>query len=42
VCDPKAATGYGACDCALDGSPYLPVPPLEAGPGEGGKLEGGD
>ena len=30
VCDPKAATGYGACDCELDASPYLPEAGIEA------------
>ena len=30
VCDPKAATGYGACDCELDASPYLPEAGVEA------------
>ncbi len=30
VCDPVAATGYGACNCELDASPYLPEAGVEA------------
>jgi len=44
VCDPKAGSSYGACDCELDASPYLPVPPIEAGTdgeGEGSASDGG-
>lgn len=44
VCDPKAGSSYGACDCDLDASPYLVPPPLEAGAdaeGEGSLSEGG-
>ena len=39
VCDPKSGSGYGACDCSLDASPYLPEAGVEAasdGSGEGG------
>jgi hypothetical protein len=31
VCDPDGGGGYGACNCDLDASPYLPVAPDEAG-----------
>jgi hypothetical protein len=31
VCDPAAGSGYGACNCALDASPYLAQPAPEAG-----------
>jgi hypothetical protein len=34
VCDPKSGSSYGACNCALDASPYLPEP-AEAGPDTG-------
>lgn len=30
VCDPKAGAFYGACNCALDASPYLPEAGVEA------------
>lgn len=39
VCDPNAGAFYGACNCAIDASPYLPEAGVEAGPEEGG--EGG-
>ncbi len=41
VCDPVTASRYGACDCDLDASPYLPVPPPDTGAsGEGGAADG--
>lgn len=39
VCDPRAGAFYGACNCAIDASPYLPEAGVEAsseGGGEGG------
>jgi hypothetical protein len=30
VCDPTNASGYGACNCELDASPYLPEAGVEA------------
>ena len=30
VCDPDGGGGYGACDCDLDASPYLPEAGVEA------------
>ena len=39
VCDLNAGAFYGACNCTLDGSPYLPEAGVEASPEEGG--EGG-
>jgi hypothetical protein len=38
VCDPKAGAFYGACNCSLDASPYLPEAGVEASSegGEGG------
>lgn len=41
VCDPLAGAFYGACNCSFEGSPYLPVPPPEAGADAGGE-GGGD
>jgi hypothetical protein len=32
VCDPDAGRGYGACDCDLDASPYLPAVPDAVAP----------
>jgi hypothetical protein len=41
MCDPEGGTGYGACNCDIDASPYLPEAGVEAAPdgddgGEGG------
>ena len=41
VCDPKAGAFYGACNCAIDASPYLPEAGVEAGPEEGAAEGGG-
>lgn len=30
VCDPKAGAFYGACNCEIDASPYLPEAGVEA------------
>jgi hypothetical protein len=41
VCDPKAGAFYGACNCSIDASPYLPEAGVEAssdGGGEGGGM----
>lgn len=40
VCDPKAGAFYGACNCAIDASPYLPEAGVEASveAGEGGAM----
>jgi hypothetical protein len=35
VCDPTTGSGYGACECDLDASPYLPEAGSEAGEGDG-------
>lgn len=40
VCDPEGGTGYGACNCDLDASPYLPEAG-EADASEGGASDGG-
>ncbi len=40
VCDLKAGAFYGACNCALDASPYLPEAGVEAS-AEGGEGGGG-
>jgi hypothetical protein len=44
VCDPKAGAFYGACNCALDASPYLPEAGVEASsdaaPAEAGACSG--
>ncbi len=39
VCDPDGGGGYGACNCALDASPYLPEPEEAGGDAE---EDGGD
>jgi hypothetical protein len=43
VCSPDGSSAYGACDCDLDASPYLPqLPADDGGAGEGdGATEGG-
>ncbi len=41
VCDPAAASGYGACRCDLDASPYLPSPGAEDAGDGGASGEGG-
>lgn len=41
VCDPKAGAFYGACNCAIDASPYLPETGVEASSGGGGGEGGG-
>jgi hypothetical protein len=42
VCDPEGGTGYGACTCDLDASPYLPEAGVEAAVPDGGGGEGGE
>jgi hypothetical protein len=41
VCDPSAGTGYGACSCDLDASPYLPEAGVEASARDGATEGGG-
>jgi len=42
VCDPEAGSGYGPCQCNLDASPYLPIPPdAEPDVSDGGAGDGG-
>jgi hypothetical protein len=41
VCDPKAGAFYGACNCELDASPYLPEAGVEAAAQEGGDASDG-
>lgn len=40
ICDPRTSSGYGACNCELDASPYLPAAGLEAGEGDGAASAG--
>jgi len=42
VCDPSGNGGYGACNCDVDGSPYLPHPASDDAGSEGGGEGGGD
>ena len=41
VCDPKVGSSYGACDCELDASPYLPEPAEAGADGAGEGSAGG-
>ena len=42
VCDPEAGAFYGACNCELDASPYLPEAGVEASvSSDGGMGDGG-
>jgi hypothetical protein len=42
VCDPEAGAFYGACNCEIDASPYLPEAGFEAGEPDGASDAGGD